>query len=262
MLRSYRVARRLSQEALADAAEVSTRHLSYVENGRSKPSREMVLVLASALDIPLRERNRLLHAAGFAPAYEASDLDGPELVHIRKALDHMLDHHEPFPCLVFDRTWRVLFANRGANRVFGAVLGLPSGFSLVGADAMALIFEPESPLRAVIVDFDAFAREMIERLVRDAERDPGEGGPRSVLERVLAHPGVAQAARAARHATKPPAVAVPFHVRRGDTELRFFTTITTLGTALDVTAEAIKIETYFPLDDATDAYVRSLSQPD
>lgn len=262
MLRSFRVARRFSQEALAQAAEVSTRHLSFVENGKSKPSREMVLVLASALDVPLHERNRLLHAAGFAPAYETSDLEGPALAHIRKALDHILTHHEPFPCLVFDRTWRVLYANRGANRVFGAVLGMPSGFSLVGADAMELIFAEGSPLRAALVDFPGFAREMVERLVRDAERDPSGDGPRAVLERVLAHPGVAEAARLARQTMSAPAIAVPLHVRRGDVEVRFFTTITTLGTAHDVTAEALKIETYFPLDDATDRFVRALSRPD
>lgn len=262
LLKQYRVARRLSQEALADAAEVSTRHLSYVENGKSKPSREMVLVLSSALDIPLRERNRLLHAAGFAPAYDTYDIEGPELAHIRKALDHMLTHHEPFPCVVFDRSWRVLYANRGANRCFGTVLGLPAGFSLVGMDAMELIFSPDLPLRATLVDFEGFAKEMVERLVRDAERDPSETGPRGVLERVLRHPGVADAVRAARQSMKAPVVATPLHIKRGDVEVRFFTTITTLGTAHDVTAEALKIETYFPLDDATDAFVRSLSLPD
>ena len=117
-LRSWRLARRVSQEQLAARAGVSAKHLSFVENGRSQPSREVVLALAGALDVPLRERNTLLAAAGFAAAYRASPLDGEELVALRRAIDHVLAQQEPFGAVVVDGHWDLLRMNRGAARLF------------------------------------------------------------------------------------------------------------------------------------------------
>src|SRR5690349_24338525 len=117
-LRAWRLARRVSQEELAGRAGISSRHMSFVENGKSQPSREVVLALAGALDVPLRERNTLLAAAGFAAAYRASPLDGDELVHLRRALDHVLAQQEPYGAVVVDGRWNVLRMNRGAQRLF------------------------------------------------------------------------------------------------------------------------------------------------
>src|SRR6185295_16235635 len=117
-LRAWRQSRRVSQEALAARAGVSARHLSFVETGRSQPSREVVLALAGALDVPLRERNTLLASAGFAAAYRASSLDGDELVHLRRALDHVLAQQEPYGAVVVDGHWNILRMNRGAQRLF------------------------------------------------------------------------------------------------------------------------------------------------
>src|SRR5689334_9200113 len=150
-LRAWRQTRNVSQEALADRAGVSARHLSFVENGRSQPSRELVLALAGALDVPLRERNTLLMAAGFAPAYQASPLEGQELVHLRRAIDHVLAQQEPFGAVVVDGQWNVLELNRGAAKLF-ARFPPASGSGLDAARNLLLgTFHPEA-LRPYIVN--------------------------------------------------------------------------------------------------------------
>src|ERR1043166_7455867 len=126
LLQHWRKHRHLSQLALATEAEISPRHLCFVETGRSKPSREMVLLLASALDVPLRERNALLLAAGFAPVYSERGLDAPELAAVRAALDAILQHQEPFPAVVMNRHWDVVATNRAAARFFAFLLGAPA----------------------------------------------------------------------------------------------------------------------------------------
>jgi len=255
-LRSWRSARQLSQEALADRAGVSTRHLSFVENGRSQPSRELVLALAGALDVPLRDRNALLLAAGFAPAYAASPLDGDELRHLRRAIDHVLRQQEPYGAVVVDRLWNVLEANQGATRM---LLRFPPR-SADGAAAMRNVLiaslHPDA-LRGYIVNGDEVAAHLVARLHREVASAPGDDERRRLLARVLALPGVPADWRS------PPVgrAAAPFvlvHLRNHDLELRLFTMMTSIGTPLDVTAEEIHIEAYFPADDATDAALRRL----
>jgi transcriptional regulator with XRE-family HTH domain len=258
LLRGWRTARRLTQEDLADAAEVSVRHLSFLETGRSRASREMILVLASALDLPLRERNTLLGAAGFAPAYLETPLDDAPMVHVRRALDHLLAQQEPFPAIVVDRLWNVKRMNAGAERLFGRFY-LPRNPPEIAVRNLAhALFHPEG-LRHVIVAWPAVAAEFAERLHREAAADLGDHGPRALRDAVLAYSGLPDHIGRPRVA-EAPAVALALHLRAPDgVEGRFFTTLTTLGTPLDVTAAELRVESYFPLDDETDALMRELT---
>jgi transcriptional regulator with XRE-family HTH domain len=259
LLREWRLARRLTQQALADSAEVSVRHLSFLETGRASASREMVLVIANALDLPLRERNLLLGAAGFAPVYRETSLDAPPMAHIRRALDHILAQQEPFPAIVLDRSWNVARMNAGAQRLFARFLLPLAPPPVVLGNLVHALFHPEG-LRHVIVDWPTVASAMAERLHREASADPGAGGPRALRDAVLAYPGIPERLRQPRLLDAPP-VALPLCLRALDgAEARFFTTLTTLGTPLDVTAEELRIESYFPLDDATDAFLRALAR--
>lgn len=252
LLREHRTTRRISQEAMARHAEVSARHLSCLETGRASPSREMVLVLGSALDLPLRERNALLAAAGYAPVYSASPLDGDALGPVRRAIDHLLAAHEPFGAVVVDRDWNVLRLNDGAGRLLAwALEGLaPPADAL--RNLVAATLHPGA-LRARIVNFAEVAATVADRARRElaVETDPAR--------RKLLASTVADASASARAAEPSSGPFVPVHLRKGDEELRLFTTLTTLGTPIDVTAQEVHIESYFPADDATDRRLRALA---
>lgn len=258
LLREWRLARRLTQQELADRAEVSVRHLSFLETGRARASREMVLVLANALDLPLRERNLLLGAAGFAAVYRETSLDAAPMAHVRRALDHILTHQDPFPAMVLDRGWNLLRMNAGGQRLFARFLAPLRPPSIVLANVVHALFHPEG-LRHVLVDWPTLAAAIAERLHREAAADPREGGLRALRDTVLAYPGIPDRLRQPSLGDAPP-IALPLHLRAPDgAEVRFFTTLTTLGTPLDVTAEELRIESYFPLDEATDAFMRALA---
>ncbi len=252
LVRHWRVSRGLSQLALAERAEVSTRHLSFVETGKSAPSRDMVLVLASALDVPLRERNRWLLAAGFAPVYRDEPLAAPAMGELRRVLDLILAHHDPFPAVVVDPHWQVMASNRGAQRVMGHFVADPQVLVELGGNAMHLIFHPRG-IRPHLVNFAEIVRVTIERLRHEALSDPtgatvrlldelGRYGPLPPVRDVI---------------VGEPRLLIPVHLRRGDLELRFFTTIATLGTPIDVTAHELRIETYYPVDEVTAAWARA-----
>ncbi len=255
-LRSWRLARRVSQEQLAERAGVSARHLSFVENGRSQPSREVVIALAGALDVPLRERNTLLTAAGFAAAYRASPLDGEALAHLRRAIDHVLAQQEPFGAVVVDGHWNVLRMNQGALRLF-------QHFPPTSADGFAaaknLVLGTVHPgaLQPYLQNWEAVAGHLVARLHREVAARPGDEPLQRLLAAVLALPNVPSAWRVAA----PGRAAEPFitvHLKSSTFEARLFTMLTSIGTPLDVTAEELHIESYFPADDATDALLRAL----
>ena len=252
LVRHWRVNRGLSQLALAERAEVSTRHLSFVETGKSAPSREMVLVLASALDVPLRERNRWLLAAGFAPVYRDENLAAPEMGELRRVIDLVLSHHDPFPALAVDRGWNVLATNAGARRVIASFVADPAVLAEVGTRAMHLLFDPRG-LRPYVVNWIEIVRATVERLRHEALEDPG-GGADALLED-LARYGPLPAFR--EILVGPPRLLIPVHLRRDELELRFFTTIASLGTPTDVIAHELRIETYYPVDEVTAAWARS-----
>lgn len=248
LLRHWRQLRGLSQLALAEQAEVSTRHISFVENGRSAPSREMVLVLASALDLPLRERNAVLAAAGFAAVYSETSLDSDELGAARRAVDFLLERHEPYPALALDRHWDIVTLNNAAAQLFAPLLALaalPPG----GLNSIEAVFDPRR-LRPFIVNWEEVAGELVQRLHREAAVD---GAARALLDRVLRHDGVPSRFRTPRpNASRSPLLFI--HLRTSDFELRLFTALTTLDTPQDVTLEELRIETYFPADPETEAF--------
>lgn len=254
LLRRWRSSRGLSQLALAEQAEVSTRHISYLENGKAQPSREMVLVLASALDVPLRDRNALLVAAGFAPVYRESGITEPQMVHVRRALDFILERQEPFPALVVNRRWDLLLTNRGAQRL---LQHLPLDFAALGPlarNAMHMLFHPGG-LRRYVVNWDELSRVAMARLLHEAHADALGEELQPLVDALMAYPDMPQAYRepSPAHASQ---VLVPVHTRHEGVELRMFTTVTTLGTPLDITAQELRIECYYPADDATEAWLR------
>ena len=173
LLKQWRQAKRMSQEQLAEQGEVSARHISFVENGRSAPSRQMVLVLASALDMPLRDRNLMLSAAGFAPVYRESNLDSPEMQHVRSAIDLILAHQEPYPAIVVTHGWDLVKMNRGAARLFATFLESASD-PIVAQNAIHALFHPKG-IRNFIVNWEEVAGYLLDRLYREAMIEPPPG---------------------------------------------------------------------------------------
>ncbi len=254
-LRSWRLSRRVSQEQLAAQAGVSARHLSFVETGRSQPSREVVLALAGALDVPLRERNTLLTAAGFAAAYRASPLDGDDLVHLRRAIDRVLEQQEPYGGVVLDRHWNILRMNRGAASLFHH-FAPRSAAGLAATRNLMLGIVHADALRPYIVNWTEVAGHVIARLHHEVRARPSDEELQQLLTRVLAQPNVPAEWRV----HEPGKVAGPFvtiHLRSPTIEVRLFSMLTSIGTPLDITAEELHIETYYPADDASEALLRS-----
>ncbi len=253
VLRSWRTSRGLSQEKLAQEAEVSARHLSFLETGRAAPSREMVLVLGAALDLPLRDRNAMLGAAGFAPVYAETPLDGSELSAVRRALDHLLRAHEPNGAVVVDRAWNLLRMNEGASRLMRWVLGDRFPDARVFGNALRALFHPDG-LRPAIVNYREIAEITLARMrheLRAAPHPPLE----ALYREILALPDVASL----REPVAPSLPFMPVHLRVSGVDVRLFTTVTTLGTPLDVTAQELRIESYFPADEASERFVLELS---
>lgn len=254
LLREWRAARRLSQLDLALAADVSARHLSYVETGKSQPSRELIARLADALAMPLRERNTLLIAAGYAPGYRETNLASPELAAVRRAIEFILDQQEPYPAFVTDRHWDVLLANRAMPRVFSRLReGGPRH-----ANVLRQIFDPED-MRPVIGNWEEVAGDVLRHLHDEVAAAPSDARARALLDEVLAYPGVPDRWRIRDPGVAPlPLLTAEF--RRGDLELRFFSTLTTFGTPRDVTLDGLRIECMFPADEATAAFCRTLAE--
>jgi transcriptional regulator with XRE-family HTH domain len=252
LLREWRAARRMSQLDLALEAEVSARHLSCVETGKSQPSREMVMRLADALDMPLRERNGLLMAAGYAPAYPETALDTPELAQVRRAIKLIIEHQEPYPAFLLNRHWDVLETNSAAVRV--------AGFLGAGAHAnMVRQFFDPNDMRAVVANWEEVAGDLIRHLHDEIAVAPSNTKARALLEEALGYPGVPPRWRTRElGAAPPPVLTVEF--RKDRQTLRFFSTITTFGTSRDVTIDELRIECAFPADDATAAFCQALAR--
>ena len=247
LIRHWRTTRRLSQQALAEEAEISPRHLSCLETGRSHPSREMVLVLASALEVPLRERNTLLLAAGYAPAYRDTDLADPALAPVRRALEHMLVGAEPYGALVMNRRWELLMANRPWRTMAALVLGRELE---VGENLIALTLRADG-FRPAIRNADALIRGMLLRLHREAVATSDEE-LFALVEELETLDGVPTDWRRDAWLQTPP-VALTVDLEIGGEVLSMFTTLTTLGTPTDVSVSELRIEHYLPADPETEA---------
>lgn len=252
LLRLHRVHRRLSQEQLGLEADVSARHLSCLETGKSRPSREMVLLLASVLGLELRDRNTLLASAGFAPVYPTTSLGSLAMAPVSRAIELLLDKQEPFGAFVIDRCWNVLRANAGARRLLDHFLDAEVLPARIATNLVRATLHPGA-LRPHVVNWEEVAGVVLERLERAHHAHPEDGERRSLLEEVRAYPDVGKIAPSAPPGGVPAAV---LHLRRGADELRLFALLTTIGTPLDITAQELTIESFFPADDATDRWFR------
>jgi transcriptional regulator with XRE-family HTH domain len=252
LLRGWRERRRMSQLDLALEAGVSARHVSFLETGRSRPSADMVLQLAEQLELPLRDRNQLLLAAGHAPVFEQHALDEPEMEPVRDAIDQILRGHDPYPAVVVDRAWEMLAGNR-------AVAMLTEGV------APALLEPPINVLRVSlhpdgaaprIANLAEWRAHLLDRLRRQIALT-GDAALATLLEELASYPGGEDHGDETRNQ-----IAVPFRIHSPGGELAFISTIATFGTAVEVTASELSIESFFPADrataDAVAAYVERL----
>lgn len=248
-LKAWRDSRKLSQLELAMAAGISQRHLSFLEVGRARPSREMVLQLANALDAPLREHNVLLSAAGFAPLYRESSLSDPGMSAVRAALELMLKHHEPNPALVADRAWNLLLENEAVGRVFGLAGDLDAIWRRVCGDGprniLKLTLHPEG-FRPYIANWLESTPVLIARTRREAEAT-GSKALHQLLEEVLAYPGIPAEWRIPQW-DAPPLPAMPLSLVKDGLKLNLFSVISTFGTPQDITTDELRVETFFPAD--------------
>jgi transcriptional regulator with XRE-family HTH domain len=250
LLRRWRDQRRLSQMALALDAEVSTRHLSFVETGRSQPSRDMIVRLAEHLDVPLRERNELLLAAGYAPAYPESAMDEERMEAVRAAVRQVLAGHEPYPALVVDRHWEMLEANAG---VAVLLAGVDPEQLAPPVNALRLSLHPDG-LAPRIVNLGEWRAHILDRLRRQvaATADPQLA---SLLEELRAYP--CDQPEPEVELPGPGEIVVPLRLRHGDGELRLMSIVSTFGTPLDITVQELSIEAFFPADAHTAQALRS-----
>ena len=238
----------MSQLDLSLAAEVSARHISFLETGRSNPSPEMVFVLAQALDVPMRDTNELLRAAGFESRYSEPSVEDLLSGPLGDAVQTMLNHHEPFPMMVVDRLYNVIRTNRAGSQLF-ALDDVDLAAQEPGSvNVLRLLFDPAS--RELIGDWDQTASTILRRLQREAFHRPHDRVMGELLDDLLSEPGVPADWR--NHdptALEEPMLGVEF--RMGDLALNFLTTITEFNAPQNVTLEELRIESYFPLDDAT-----------
>jgi transcriptional regulator with XRE-family HTH domain len=247
LLRHWRRARHLSQLALAAEASTTQRHLSFIESGRSQPSREMLLRLARILDVPIRERNQLLLAAGYAPLYREAGLADEQAAQVRAALERMLAAHEPYPAVVMDRHWNVLSTNAAAGGFFGWLLG---GREIEAPpNVIRLIFDPDG-LRPHVANWDDAAEALLQRVHREAVGGVPDHETIALLERVLTYPGVPPEWRSPDFRSPPPPV-VPVEFEKDGLKLSYFSAVTTLGTPQDALLQEIRLECMFPADEAT-----------
>ena len=251
-LRHWRQHRRLSQLDLAQEAEISTRHLSFVETGRSVPSREMVLRLAERLDIPLRERNSLLVAAGYAPMYRERSLDDPALSPARKAVELLLKSHEPNLALAVDRHWNLVAANRMLSHLLQDV---DAELMKPPVNVLRLSLHPKG-LAPKIANLAQWRVHLFERL-RQQIHATGDSYLASLLEELRAYP-VPEGSEETLEGELL-GVVMPFRFRTAFGTLSFISTSTIFGTPVDVTLQELALETFFPADEATATALRELS---
>lgn len=241
VLRTWRQRRRLSQLELAIEADISARHISFLETGRSSPSRAMVLRLAEVLDVPLRDRNELLVAAGLAPGYPERTLDHPDMAAVRDGVQRVLAAYAPYPCVAVDRNWNILSANAAA----GVLLDGVDPALLQHPNALRLALHPQG-LAPRIRNLGQWRHHLLARLRREVAAS-GSTELTALLAECESYPG-------SEHSPDPAAVAVPLELRTAGGELlRFLSTVTTFGTALDLTAAELSIEAFLPADEATAA---------
>jgi transcriptional regulator with XRE-family HTH domain len=248
LVRDWRVTRGLSQMDLAMHSGFSARHVSFIETGKTQPSRQALLVLAESLEMPLRERNRLLEAGGFARVFTETPLDAEQMSKVRSVLQFILDRHSPYAAVVLDRYSNCLMGNQGAGQLMARLVEphlLPAGANMLRA-----VFHPDG-MRRWVVNWAEAGGHLMDRAERELGHAAGDPIGLQLLQEIRGYGGVA--APADREASvRPGDLLLPVHIRRGDLELRLFSTIMTLGTPHDVTLQELRIETLFPADEASE----------
>jgi transcriptional regulator with XRE-family HTH domain len=241
LLRYWRQQRGKSQLDLSMDTGISQRHLSFVESGRSSPSRDFLSVVSDALNIPLRERNLLLLASGFAPQYSDQSMDAEQMSIVTRAINRMLEQNEPHPALVLDRHWNVIRTNEAAPRFFGSFVDLEARPK--PRNLLDLMFDPEG-MRPFVEAWEMVAAGLLQRVRREAVGQVMEHGLRELLERLRQYPGVA----ALKPPLTPQSPVLSITFRRGDERFSYFSLITTIGMPQCITAQELRVECMFPTD--------------
>lgn len=250
LLQHWRDVRGKSQMEVSLDTGVSQRHLSFIESGRSAPSRQTLLNIAQALDVPFRDRNELLIAAGFAPVYKEAAWNAEEMGSVSRALERILRHHEPYPAIVMDRYWNVFMRNAAALRFFNAFFDLDARPE--PRNMLHLMFDPAA-MRPFLLNWEEASRSLIQRLHRESVGHTLDDRSRDLLTSLLAYPDVDARVQAARVDNPAPALPmVPLTFEKDGQVLRYFSMITTVGTPETITTQELRIESMFPADEATE----------
>ena len=241
LLRSWRQRRNLSQLELALGADISSRHVSFVETGRAQPSREMVVRLAGELEVPMRERNALLLAAGYAPIYSERSLDAPEMAPVRQALDRFLRAHEPYPAVVVDRHHNLIAANDACDLL---LYGVAADLLKEPANGMRIALHPEG-MAPRTLNLAEWSAHLLQRVRREAQVT-GDPQLARLVDELAAYPGIHFAPP--HSDLHPNDIVLPLRLLDldGETELAFFSTLSTFGTAIDITLSELAIEAFYP----------------
>lgn len=262
-LRYWRGRRGYTQLRLSTESGISQRHISFLESGRSRASREMILKLGIVLDIPLRERNVMLLAAGYAPAYRERRLSDPELAAVKQALDFMLAQHAPYPALVVDRLWNLVMANAPAVMMMRWLLDMSDDAPLPseGVNVLKLMLDPNS-VRKHLLNWEDVCADLLHWIQREAMSDGLGSEAETLLSQLVALPGISETSRFANldACTLP---FLPMQIRKDGVALSLFTSIATMGTPHDVTVHELRIESFFPADEDTAGWFRdrAMSEP-
>jgi transcriptional regulator with XRE-family HTH domain len=255
LVRDWRTRRRRSQLDLSIDVGVSTRHLSFVETGRSRPSPELILAIAHHLEVPLRDRNTMLLAGGYAPRYTQRSLDDASMKSVRASIQRLLDAHDPYPGVAIDRAWNVVVANQAGMALSS---GLPAHLAGPPMNIYRVSLHPDG-MAARTTNFTEWAGQMLAQL-RRAVRLTADPDLIALEREVLAYPNIEQIApMIAAQATEDPVLLVPFRVSTPLGEVAMFTTLTTFGTPRDVTLEELVVELFFPADESSAAKLRDLA---
>lgn len=260
LLKAWRGTRKLSQLDLALNAGVSQRHLSFLESGRAHPSRDMVLQLCEALEVPLRERNTLLEGAGFAALYRERDLGAVEMAAVRQALEISLKHHEPFPAIVVNRDWNMVLRNRPAEKFLGLLGPAEKVWARVDPsgefNVMRMTFHPQG-MQPLLRNWSEVVSHLLSRLQREVAAAPASQKLRALLKEVSAYPGMPIRPLTAWQSAPPPIL--PLELGVGDVSLKVFTMISTFGTPQDITTDELRLEYFYPADEFTTQFFRRLA---
>ena len=254
LLRDWRQRRRLSQLDVSARAAISTRHLSFLETGRARPSREMVLHLAEELDVPLRERNTLLVAAGFAPVYQETPLEGDDMATVRETLQQLLASHEPNPALVVDRQWNLVLANSAIGLL---LTGVSPALLTPPVNVLRVALHPDG-LAPNIANFEEWSGHVLSRLAREVTAT-GDPQLAALYDELKELPGVSEHEVSVPQGDGASRLMVTLRLKSPAGDLTFFTTVATFGRAIDITLAEMSIESFFPADAATAAALRATS---